>query len=160
MRERLAHLLAGTVIACALGVTPVPCVAQLGLPHIEDATVPPAGVLRLRTMAVWTRYDAVFTNGGTAPIGAFLTSDSLGAAQVPALGGIQSLVQNATAQPFKLTLGHSELGATAREEIIPIGFEYGVTRRFAVSLVTPIVRRRVAAVLRLDTAGFGANVGP
>lgn len=159
-RRRRNAILAAALVAYAAVFAPLPCDAQAGLVHLEDATLAPRGLLRVRFGTAWTRYDAVFSDTGTRPIGAFLTADSLGAAQLPALANVQSLVQSASGQTFALTLGHSRLGATAREEIIPITFEYGVTRRFALSVTTPIVRRRVAAVLQLDSAGFGANVGP
>lgn len=162
MRERPAsrRLVAAALVASSLLASPLPCLAQARLDHLEDATIPPRGLLRIRGITAWTRYDSRFTPGGMAPLGATFTSDSLGPRQIPALAGIQSLVQAAAAQPFALTLGRSRLDATAREEIIPIGLEYGLTRRLAVSVVAPIVRRRVATLMRLDTAGVGANVGP
>lgn len=162
-RRRNSILAAALVVSAAVGAVTslsAPLLAQAGLDHLEDATLPPRGLLRIRAATAWTRYDAVFSDSGSRPLGAFLTSDSLGVKQVPALAGIQSLVQDASGQSFSLTLGRSRLDATAREEIVPIGFEYGVSRRFAVSFVTPIIRRRVAVVFRLDTNGVGANVGP
>lgn len=158
-RRRTATLAAALVVSAGLAGAS-PCFAQAGLVHLEDATLAPRGLLRLRIATAWSRYDEFFADTGTRPIGAFLSADSLGAAQLPSLTSVQSLVQAASGQPFSLRLGRSRLGATAREEILPIVFEYGVTRRLAVSVTTPIVRRRVAAVLRLDTAGVGANVGP
>ena len=134
--------------------------AQSGLGHVDDPSTAPRGLLRLRAITAWTRYDDVFTANGVEPLGAFLTADSLGARQVPALASIESLVQSASGSSFALTLGRSRLNATAREEVIPIGLEYGVTDRFSVTLVTPIVRKRVATLFRLDTAGSAANVGP
>lgn len=162
MREPRAcrRLAAAALVASSFFLSPAPCLAQARVDHLEDASLPPRGLLRIRGITAWTRYDARFTPAGTAPLGAAFTSDSLGPRQIPALAGIQSLVQAAAAQPFALTLGRSRLDATAREEIIPIGLEYGLTRRLAVSLVAPIVRRRVATLMRLDTSGVGANVGP
>jgi hypothetical protein len=158
-RRRRKRSFAAALIVSVL-LPPGVASAQAGLSHAEDATLPPSGLLRIRTVGSWTRYDELFTDAGSRPLGAYLSSDSLGPRQVPALTGIQTLVADATAQPFSLTLGRSTLNATAREEIFPIGLEYGITRRIAVSFVTPIVRRRVAVVMQLDTAGVGANVGP
>src|SRR4051812_18103439 len=160
-RRRRKAILAAALVASALcAFASRAAMAQAGLDHLEDAPLPPRGLLRIRAITAFTRYDQVFTGAGTRPLGGFLSSDSLGPAQVPALTGIQSLVADASGQSFALTLGHSRLDATAREEIVPITLEYGITRRIAVSWVTPIIRRRVASLMRLDTAGFGANVGP
>ena len=160
--RRRRYTAAAFFASCTLALALIPEIAraQANLVFTEDATLAPRGVLRVRALTAWSRYDEVFAGSGTRSIGAFLTADSLGAAQVPALGGIQTLVQNATGSAFSLTLGKSTLGATAREEVLPIALEYGISRRFAVSVVTPIVRRRVAAVFQLDTTGVGANVGP
>src|SRR5436190_2856462 len=159
-RRRSTSFAAALVVSAMAAMWPVATLAQAGLSHSEDATLPPAGLLRIRSVIAWTRWDELFSATGPRPLGAYLTADSLGPQQVPALGSIQTLVADASAQPFSLTLGHSRLDATAREEIIPIAFEYGISRRLAVSFMTPIVRRRVASLFRLDTTGVGANVGP
>jgi len=159
-RQRKFPFAAALVASVMLVAPHSDALAQAGLTYAEDATLPPPGLMRIRVIGSWSRYDELFAQSGTRPLGAFLTSDSLGPAQVPPLGGIQSLVADAAAQPFTLTLGHSRLDATAREEIFPIAMEYGISRRFSVSIVTPIVRRRVASLFQLDTNGFGANVGP
>ena len=157
MHERWARLLAplfaSLLFAC-------PSYAQAGLGHVDDPSTAPRGLLRLRAMTAWTRYDERFTASGVESLGAFLTADSLGGRQVPALASIGSLVQSASGSPFTLTLGRSRLNATAREEVIPIGLEYGVSNRLSVTLFMPIVRKRVATLFQLDTAGSAANVGP
>lgn len=164
MRERLPRWIAATLLACvALGAPPLPCFAQAGvagLGHIDDATTVPRGLFRLRGISAWSRFDERFTTNGPLSLGASLTADSLGVRQVPQLASIQSLVESATGRPFTLTLGRSRLGATAREEVVPIGFDYGVTSRLTISFVAPVVRRRVASLFRLDTTGSAANVGP
>jgi hypothetical protein len=160
MRERWPRIHAATFVSLLASLLyATPCIAQAGLGHLEDASVAPKGLLRLRAITAWTRYDEQFTPSGVAPLGGFLTADSLGAKQLPALAPIQSLVQSAAGSPFTLTLGRSRLDATARQEVIPVGLEYGVTSRLSVSVVAPIVRKRVAALVRLDTTGT-PNVGP
>jgi hypothetical protein len=136
--------------------------AQAGLGQLEDVTLAPKGLLRLRAISAWTRYDSRFGATGTEPLGASFTADSLGPRQMAALSAIESRVQSAGAIPsFTLSLGRSQLDASAREEVFPLVLEYGVSRRFAVGVVVPIVRKRAAMLFRLDTAGgFGANVGP
>jgi hypothetical protein len=137
-----------------------PSFAQSGLSHLDDASTTPRGLLRLRAISVWQRFDDIFTDSGVARLGSFLTSDSLGATQVPSLGTIQALVATTSGSSFKLTLGHSQLNAMVRQEIVPIALEYGVTNRLSVNVFAPIVRKRVSGLFQLDTNGFGANVGP
>lgn len=132
---------------------------QAGLGHVEDASTAPRGLLRVRAISVWSRYDERFTTNGIEPLGAFLTADSLGVARYPALASIQSLVAAASASAFVLNIGRSQLNATARDQIIPLALEYGLTNRLSVNVFAPIVRRRVATVFRIDTAGT-PNVGP
>ncbi|HET9455441.1 MAG TPA: hypothetical protein VFO66_14250 [Gemmatimonadaceae bacterium] len=132
--------------------------AQSGLGHLEDATVVPRGLFRLRAITVWSRFDSRFTATGEEPLGAPFTSSALGRSQIAALGTIDSLVSSAAAQPFSLSLGQSRLDARGRHEIVPIGVEYGLTRRLTVGVMVPVVRKRVAVQLRLDSTG--ANVGP
>lgn len=118
-------------------------------------------MLRFHAASAWTRYDARFAANGIAPLGALFTSDSLGVREIPRLAVAESLVAEATNAPFRLTMGRSRLDATAREEVIPLSMEYGVTNRLSVSVMMPVVRKRVAVQFRVDTAGgFGANVGP
>lgn len=146
----------------ALGLIAIaPLGAQSGLGHLEDASTAPRGLLRLRAATIWTRYDSRFTASGQEPLGGFLTADALGSAKLPSLATLESQVASAAASPFSLSLGRSRLDATAREEIVPILFEYGVTSRLSVSAMLPVVRKRVHVQLQLDTAGgFAANVGP
>ena len=135
--------------------------AQAGLTHLGDASIPAPGTFRLHAATAWTRYDTRFATTGVAPLGALFTSDSLGVREIPRLAVAESLVSEATSAVFRLTLGRSRLDATAREEIIPLALEYGVTSRISVSVMVPVVRKRIAVQFRLDTAGgFGANVGP
>lgn len=158
MRDCRPRLLAATLLVSALVASPV--VAQDAHGHLDDASTPPRGLLRLRAISAWTRYDETFTNTGKAPLGAWLSANPLGSATGFALSGIEARIQSAAASPFVLSLGHSRLGATGREEVLPIGLEYGITNRFSVGIVVPIIRKRVAVQFQLDTSGTAANVGP
>jgi hypothetical protein len=161
MRDRWPRGFAAALVSSLLFAPPTSAQAGPGgLGHLEDASTPPRGLLRLRAITSWTRYDSRFTGNGIEPLGAFLTADSLGVRQFPALASIQSLVQSAIASPFTLSLGRSRLNAMGREEVIPIALEYGLTNRFAVGVLMPIVRKRAAVLFRLDTTGSAANVGP
>lgn len=135
--------------------------AQAGLGHLGDASITPRGMFRLQAVAAWTRYDARFASTGITSLGAPFSADSFGVRQLPRLAAAESLVREASGLPFSLTLGRSRLDATAREEVFPLGLEYGLTDRIAVGVVVPFVRKRVAVQFRLDTAGgFAANAGP
>ncbi len=159
MRDRRPRLFAATLFASLIFAPPAG--AQGGLGHLEDVSLAPRGMLRLRAITAWTRYDSQYGPTGVEPLGARLTADSLGVRQLPALSAIESEVQSATGLPFTLTLGRSRLDATARTEILPLGLEYGLTSRVAIGVTVPIVRKRAAMLFRLDTAGgFAANVGP
>lgn len=135
--------------------------AQSAFPHMEDATGPAKGLFRFKAATLWTRYDARFMDGGTSPLGAEFIADSLGAAQFASLSPMQARVTSASGAPFLLSLGRSRVDAVAREEVVPITLEYGITNRLSVGVMMPMVRRRVMVQFRLDTAGgFVANVGP
>ena len=135
--------------------------AQAGLSLLGDASTPTRGTFRFHAATAWTRYDARFATGGIAPLGALFTSDSLGVREIPRLSAAESLVTEATNAPFRLSMGRSRLDAVAREEIMPLSLEYGVTNRLSIGVMVPIVRKRVAVQFRLDTAGgFVATVGP
>lgn len=144
------------LVAPALGSPPLR--AQAGLGHLEDATVVPRGLFRLRATTVWTRFDERFTGDGREALGAPYTSNALGRAQLPAFGVVDSLASLAAGQPLSLSLGQSRLDARGRREIVPLGLEYGLTRRITVGVTVPLVRSRVTVQLRLDSTG--ATVGP
>jgi hypothetical protein len=157
MGERWPGVLAATLLASFV-FAPFPSHAQAGLGHLEDASMPPRGLLRLRAITAFTRYDSRFTANGTELLGASFTVDSLGPKHIPALTSIESLVQAASANPFTLSLGRSRLDATGREEVVPLALEYGVADRFAIGVMVPFVRKRIAQQFLLDSTG--ANVGP
>jgi hypothetical protein len=160
-RRRLAPLVARFLCGVVAGaVLLAPQAGAQSLSHAEDATTPPKGLLRLRAMTAWRRYDSRFLGDGTVALGAAFSAESLGVAQLPSLSPIQALVQSASQAPFTLSLGRSRLDATAREEIVPILLEYGLTNRLAFSISIPIVRKRVTTLLRLDSAGTLVNIGP
>jgi hypothetical protein len=157
MRERRPLAIAAFAIAllvCAAAAL----TAQAGIGQLEDASIAPRRLFRLRTASVWTRYDQRFTATGFAALGAPFTADSLGAAQLPALGTAQSLVRTAAGSPFTLSLGQSHFSAIAREEHVPFMLEYGLTRHLALAVVVPWIRKRVSGLLALDS--LGANMGP
>src|SRR5947207_3326747 len=122
-RVRAPAVTAFAALALLCG-TSTAALAQVGgtLPQDQDVTTPPRGVLRLRIVASWGRYDSRFTGSGTEALGARFTTDSLGVANMPQLASIENAIQSASASPFKLTLGRARLDATARQSVFPIGF--------------------------------------
>jgi hypothetical protein len=158
MRDRRSRILAAAFVVSFVVASALP--AQDALGHLDDASTPPKGLLRLRVAGVWTRYDEVFASTGVNPLAATLNSPALGTANGFGLGAIETQIQSATASPFTLSLGRARLSATGREEVVPIGIEYGITNRLSVGVVIPFMRKRVATQFRLDTLGSGANVGP
>jgi hypothetical protein len=157
MRERRPRLIAALPFTIFV-LSSAPLSAQAGLGHVEDASLAPRGLLRLRAISSWTRFDARFTNAGVEPLGALFSSDSLGPGRIPPLASIESLIEAASGEPFSLSLGSTRLDAMGRTEIVPIGLEYGLTNRISVGVIVPFVRRRVAVQFRMDTTG--ATVGP
>lgn len=164
MREHRPRRVAALVICwfviapAAFTFAPLSASAQAGLPQLEDASIAPRGLLRLRVATAWTRYESRFASSGLTPLGAPYTADSLGVAQIPDLATTQTAMQSAAGSPLLLSLGRSSLSTLAREEHIPLTLEYGVTSRLQASLMIPVVRKRRTGFLRLDSAG--ANVGP
>src|SRR5687768_5999310 len=98
MRERWPRLFAAGVIVSWLFASGV-LHAQPDLSHINDANTVPRGLLRLRAITAWTRYDTRFTASVVEPLGAPFSAAALGAAQMPALTATEALVQSATESP-------------------------------------------------------------
>ena len=161
MRDRRGAGAALARVLLSLVIVAAPVSAQSAYPHLEDATTPRKGLFRIKAATLWTRHDARFAASGTQPLGAAFTADSLGVTQFPTLAPIQTRIAAASGAPFTLSLGRSRVDAVAREEIVPLTLEYGITNRLAVGVMMPMVRRRVMVQARLDTTGgYVATVGP
>ena len=157
MRERRALCARALALVALLATRGL---AQSAFPHLDDATAPPKGVFRFKAAALWTRFDTRFTTDGTRPLGALFSADSLGSAQFSSLAATETGVAAATGSPFVLSLGRSRVDAVAREEVVPVTLEYGISNRLSVGVMMPVVRRRVMVQFRLDTAGgYVATVG-
>ena len=135
--------------------------AQAVLSHLDDASPVPAGMIRLRLSQVWTRFDERFgPDGRTAALGAGLSTDSLGSAQLPRLLPIEAGLRTLAIDPaLRLSLGRLQVGSNARISTTPIALEYGVTRRLSIGIIVPVVQtRRVAQAVVTGDSSF-ANVG-
>jgi hypothetical protein len=138
----------------------------------DDAPPPAAGVLRVMIPGVWWRWNERFGSGtaGRAegqlePIGVDFTTDSLGTTQLPFLGPSEAALRSVTGlSAFRLDIGGSDVQLNANVRSLPLALSYGVSRRLSIGVLLPLVRSRVEAVLRMDTAGtlpgnVGANPG-
>ena len=157
--RRLLRTIARATLIASLFV-PASLTAQATLTNLEDASTPPKGFLRLRPIIAWTRYDSRFWVNGAEPLGAAFTADSLGPANYPPLAPIEALTRSVSqAGPsYRLSMGRSRLEAEARDEVLPLAADFGITDWFSVGVVVPIVRRRLTTLFELDSTG--ANVGP
>jgi hypothetical protein len=129
--------------------------------HLDDAAPIPAGMLRLSIANVWTRYDQRFAaGGGSVPLGNELSADSLGSAQFPRLLPIEAGLRTLATDPaLRLSLGRLHVGSNARIVTTPIALEYGVTRRFSIGVLIPIVETRRVAQATVSGDSTRANVG-
>jgi hypothetical protein len=161
MRRVLPAALAVTPLLAARLVTPATLAAQA-----EFATPVPAGVVRINFTPIWLQYDHYFgyhtpgyADGAPVPLGAALTADSLGVANLPFLGPYQDTLRNATGLgAFSFNLGRVVTQLSASIRTLPIGIEVGLSRRLAIGVTVPIVRSRVDVSFAADSAKPG-NVG-
>ena len=158
-RLRTALLAASCVTPLVISAAPS-LHAQAVLSHLDDAAPIPAGMVRLRVSHVWTRYDERFGPDGALPVGAGLSTDSLGATQLPRLLPIEAGLRTIAQDPaLRLSLGRVRVGGNARISTTPIALEYGVTRRLSIGVIVPVVQtRRVAQAIVTGDSTF-ANAG-
>ena len=157
----LASFARASAIALLCVVPPLGAArAQSSLPHLEDAAPIPAGMLRLRIANAWTRFDERFAAGDAVPLGAGLSADSFGVAQLPLLATRQSALRALALDPtLRLSLGKLQVSSNARIVTTPIALEFGVTRRLSVGLVVPIVQTRRVAQAVVSGDSTWANAG-
>lgn len=156
---------AGALRALALAlVAALPCRvrAQRVLGPGEDASLPPAGVVRVGIRTDWAHFDEQHTPGGTIePLAAALNVDSLGVRQIPALAPLQSSIRALAGVPaFTLSLGQLRVSSNATVITVPISAELGVANRFSIGVSVPIVRARSNVFANLNPTAAGATVGP
>src|SRR3982751_3785493 len=118
--------------------------AQSGIGPLDDATPIPRGWVRFSVLNAWTRYDGRFgTNGGLDPLGAPLSTDSLGPRQLPLLAPVEGALQTLTNNPLqRLTLGRLDVRSDARIVTTPLVLEYGITTRLSLGVTVPVVQTR------------------
>src|SRR6476659_8805288 len=107
--------------------------AQTGVGPLDDATPIPRGWFRFGVLNSWTRYDSRFNGtGGVDPLGAPLSTDSLGPRQLPLLAPVEGALQTLTKNPLqRLTFGRLFTQSDARIVTTPFVLEYGVSNRLS-----------------------------
>ena len=165
--RRSVPFVAALLGAAILLLRPHPAPAQVGLGTdvTTDATVAPAGNLRIRAFIQWTRYDALFgipDSTGLRPMGSLFSSSALGTNQVPLLTGAQTDVRALTGTAgTTISLGQLTTAANARVMTAPILLEYGLTRRLTLGVAIPLAQTRANVVTQLNPKGStSATVGP
>jgi hypothetical protein len=125
------------------------------------------GKLRLDITPYWLSYDHRFglgvpgyADGAPVPINLDFQAESLGVASLPFLQPLQGNIQAASGlSGFSLNLGRTRTAMNASVRTIPIGLEYGISRKLAIGVTVPIVRSRVDVNFAVDTAtGKRSNV--
>ncbi|HKR57181.1 MAG TPA: hypothetical protein VJS20_12845, partial [Gemmatimonadales bacterium] len=98
---------------------------------------------------------------GRQPVGGFLTADSLGAAQVPSLSGMQSAIQTASGiNAFSASLGRTLLDIRSERRVIPLAAEVGLTDRLSIGVMVPLVRVDVRETLNVDSTRGNLGLNP
>lgn len=140
--------------------------AQSGLSHTDDAIPIPGGWFRFSVGNAWTRYESRFgENGAIRALGEDLSTDSLGARQLPLLAPIEGALQTLTKDPAqRLTFGRLDVRSDARIVTTPFALEYGITRRLTFGVMIPLVQTRRSAQVRVNQRATGdttktSNVG-
>jgi hypothetical protein len=127
--------------------------AQSGIGPLDDATPIPRGWVRFGVLNGWTRYDSRYgANGVVDPLGAPLTTDSLGPRQLPRLAPVEGALQTLTNNPLqRLTFGRLDVRSDARIVTTPFVLEYGATNRLSFGVTVPMVQTRQTAQVRVNS---------
>ncbi|HWH04469.1 MAG TPA: hypothetical protein VN674_12310, partial [Gemmatimonadales bacterium] len=130
--------------------------------QVADRTdTPKKGKVRLSFMPVIETWEAAFGPQGRQPVGGFLTSDSLAAARVPLLSGMQSAIQTASGiNAFSASLGRTLLDIRSERRVIPLAAEVGLTDRLSIGVMVPLVRVDVRETLNVDSAHGNLGLNP
>ncbi|MCC6319360.1 MAG: hypothetical protein IT361_16935 [Gemmatimonadaceae bacterium] len=142
--------------------------AQRVLGPATDATVLPRGMVRVSLSPTWERGHERYADGygrtkkgSVESLAADFNLDTLGLAQLPALGavnlGVRSILGGTGALP--LTLGTLSTRFDRSIATTPFAIDVGVTRRLMVGVVIPFVSTRTEVSLDPNPGGTNATVG-
>jgi len=133
----------------------------------EDAYVVPRGVVRIGVGGRLTSVEEVYATDADGnvsttptPLGAGLTLDALGAAQIPALRSVQAGLRSLTGLgDLSLSLGRTRGSASADVTTTPLTLDVGLAPRLALRVMAPYVVTRTSVSFDVPGGADGANVG-
>lgn len=158
-------------LACALLALTLSAITALDAQPVrgigDDALTPPQGSFRVLVGTsigdVSERYGRGTpgrSDGAREPLGVDFTRDTLGVAVFPGLSAAQSALRLLTGNSaFTLSLGRSALTSTVRVQTTPIQLEAGLTKRFAIGVMVPLVSARQIATLNVNGSAGSSTVG-
>lgn len=160
------HRFPALLLAAALLVTAAPAARGQAVTGLgEDATAVGAGRLRVSVGADWSLAQEAYVPDGMGgyvlrPLGAPLSVDTLGAAQIAALGPLQdSLRAAAGSSALRVSLGQSMTRVSHTITRVPLTIEAGLTRWLSVSATVPLVHTLSDVYFAANVGGAGANLG-
>jgi hypothetical protein len=153
----------GAFVVVSTVVAPGRATGQPAAGGFEDATIPRRGEARFRISATFdASVDQFGTKSGATgrfPLGRVLTFDSLGAAQLPAVGVTQRFLRDSLGVSSGLSLGSVQTDSRVLTTSFPLRLEFGLTSRVALDARVPIVRTRNAVRLGVNNGGGTGNLG-
>ena len=127
----------------------------------EDALVLSRGMVRLGLAPTFTRYDERYRVDGQAePLGADLTTDTLGAAELSVLAPLESQLPSLTGlSDVRVSLGRMRVSRDASILTMPLAGEIGIGGRLSLGVIVPIVRTLSHVVFSPNPGLNEGNVG-
>lgn len=160
------HRLSAATLAAALIVFVAPAAQGQAVTGLgEDAATVGARRLRLSIGGDWSLAQQAYVSDGNGgyilrPLGARLTVDSLGAAQIAALGPLQDSLRAASgSSALRLSLGRSDTRVSQTVTSVPISLEAGLTRWLSLRATLPLVHTISDVFFAANVGGNGANLG-
>ena len=156
---RPSAVLAAAVLATCVSI-PRGLTAQAVLGGGDDATLPTAGQARARVMPMVTAWGSTFASGTRAGIGSAFSTDSFGTTQLPRLTAVRDTLRSITGiGNLPLSLGRVQVGGYQQTLSVPFDLQLGVSRRFAIGLLVPLVRTRTSIATTVNPGGVDGNFG-
>jgi len=161
----LVSLLTAPLARAAAQIPPAP----LPLSVTEDARTLPRGMVRLRGLTAWTRFDNVYgglgdTASGARQLGELFSAPHLGPDQIPSLSSAQTALRALTGNAaLRLDAGQLTTTADSRIVTIPLTLEYGLTDHLTIGVTLPVVQTTSNTVIQLNPRAWpdiGVNTGP
>jgi hypothetical protein len=150
-------------ISLALALATVSGLAPgVGAQAVERTDTPRRGAVRLTFDPTTTIWDAAFTSQGRRSLGWALSGDTVRVASAgPALATFEQDIRTASGLPaFVASLGAGILAVHQERRVTPIGAEFGITDRFSLGVMVPVVRVQTRARLNLSAAGASIGANP